>query len=128
VTFSEEDADLIISGRRRATEGKGLRAISHAGFVIGLMMYCHQAGRPHPGLVVLDSPLVTYKRRDVGQGEAIPDDVKTAFFSVLSAMSPDAQIIVLENEDPPAAVQTRINYQHFSRSREIGRYGFFSVT
>jgi hypothetical protein len=127
VTFSEEDADLIISGRRRATEGKGLRAISHAGFVIGLMMYCRQVGNPHSGFVVLDSPLVTYKRRDVEQGEAIPDDVRSAFFSVLSAMSPDAQIIVLENEDPPETIRARINYQHFSRSREIGRYGFFPV-
>jgi hypothetical protein len=127
VTFSEEDADLIISGHRRATEGKGLRAISHAGFVIGLMMYCRQVDRPHPGFVVLDSPLVTYKRRDVEQGEAIPDDVKSAFFSMLSDISPDAQIIVLENEDPPAAVQQRINYQHFSRSHEMGRYGFFPV-
>jgi len=128
VTFSEEDADLIISGRRRATEGKGLRAISHAGFVIGLMMYCRQVARPHPGFVVLDSPLVTYKRKDVEQGEAIPDDVKSAFFSMLSAMTPDVQIIVLENEDPPTAVQARINYQHFSRSPGIGRYGFFPVT
>jgi len=127
VTFSEEDADLIISGHRRATEGKGLRAISHAGFVIGLMLYCRQVGRPHPGFVVLDSPLVTYKRRDVEQGEAIPDDVKSAFFSMLSDISPDTQIIVLENEDPPADVQARINYQHFSHSREVGRYGFFPV-
>jgi hypothetical protein len=126
VTFSEEDADLIISGHRRATEGKGLRAISHAGFVIGLMIYCRQIGRPHPGFVVLDSPLVTYKRRDVKQGEAIPDDVKSAFFLELSKMPRNAQIIVLENEDPPEAVQANINYQHFSRS-EIGRYGFFPV-
>lgn len=125
VTFSEEDADLIISGRRRATEGKGLRAISHAGFVIGLMAYCRMNGRPHPGFVVLDSPLVTYKRRDVVQGEAIPDDVKSGFFTTLASVSPDSQIIVLENEDPPPEVQRRINYQHFSRSRDIGRYGFF---
>lgn len=128
VTFSEKDADLIISGHRRATEGKGLRAISHAGFVIGLMMYCRGAGRPHPGFVVLDSPLVTYKRRDVQQGEAIPDDVKSAFFSVLSAIPPEVQIIVLENEDPPSSVLAAIHYHHFSRSREIGRYGFFPVT
>jgi AAA15 family ATPase/GTPase len=127
VTFSEEDTDLIISGRRRATEGKGLRAISHAAFVIGLMFYCQKAERHHPGFVVLDSPLVTYKRRDVQPGEAIPDDVKSSFFAVLSDMSSHAQVIVLENEDPPVNVQDKINYVHFSRSRDIGRYGFFPV-
>ena len=124
VTFSEADADLIISGRKRATEGKGLRAISHAGFVIGLMNYCRRGSRSHPGFVVLDSPLVTYKKKDVKQGEAIPDDVKSAFFSVLSQMPPNMQVIVLENEDPPEQIQASLHYQHFSRS-EIGRYGFF---
>jgi len=124
VTFSEADADLIISGRRRATEGKGLRAISHAGFVIGLMNYCRRGSKSHPGFVVLDSPLVTYKKKDVKQGEAIPDDVKSAFFSALSTIPPTMQVIVLENEDPPEEIRARLHYQHFSRS-EIGRYGFF---
>jgi hypothetical protein len=124
VTFSEADADLIISGRRRATEGKGLRAISYGGFVIGLMNYCRRGSRSHPGFVVLDSPLVTYKKKDIKHGEAIPDDVKSAFFSVLSKMPPNMQVIVLENEDPPEEIRASLHYQHFSRS-EIGRYGFF---
>jgi hypothetical protein len=128
VTFSEQDLDLIVSGRRRATEGKGLRAISYAAFTIGLLLTCKDMDLPHPGLVVLDSPLVTYKRRDVQPGETIPDDVKTAFFRSLVDLPPEVQVVILENEDPPEDVRPRINYMHFSRSRGIGRYGFFPVT
>jgi hypothetical protein len=128
VTFSEQDLDLIVSGRRRATEGKGLRAISYAAFTIGLLLTCKDMDLPHPGLVVLDSPLVTYKRRDVQPGETIPDDVKTAFFRSLVDLPPEVQVVILENEDPPEDVRPRINYMQFSRSRGIGRYGFFPVT
>lgn len=128
VTFSEQDMDLIISGRRRAAEGKGLRAISYAAFTIGLLRYCQRASLPHPGFVVLDSPLVTYKRKDVVEGEAIPDDVKSNFFHNLATLPQEAQVIILENEDPPVEVQAKINYTHFSRSPVIGRYGFFPLT
>jgi hypothetical protein len=51
-----------------------------------------------------DSPLVTYKRRDVQPGEAIPEDVGRAFYEALALTPPDSQIIILENEDPPEEV------------------------
>jgi hypothetical protein len=73
VTFSDEKVDLVISGKERASEGKGFRAIAYAAFMIGLLDYCADSKNelPHPGLVILDSPLVTYKRRDTSPGEAI---------------------------------------------------------
>ena len=45
---------------------------------------------------------------------------------VIGANKPLAEVIVLENEDPPEEIQASLHYQHFSRS-EIGRYGFFPV-
>ena len=40
VTFSEKEQDLVISGQRRASHGKGVRAITHAAFNLGLLKYC----------------------------------------------------------------------------------------
>jgi hypothetical protein len=126
VTFSDEKVDLIISGKERASEGKGFRAIAYAAFMIGLLDHCADStlNLPHPGLVILDSPLVTYKRRDTAPGEEIPEDVTSAFYGALAELPPRKQVIVLENNDPPTDVQGKINYTHFSRSI-TGRYGFF---
>lgn len=127
VTFNNERSDLIISGKDRASEGKGFRAIACGAFVIGLLRYCANHDKPHAGLVALDSPLVTYKRRDTQPGEEIPEDVSKAFYEALALTPQDRQIIVLENEDPPDHVQPTIHYTHFSRQAGVGRYGFFPV-
>lgn len=127
VTFNNERFDLIISGKDRASEGKGFRAIAYSAFIIGLLRYCAEQNLPHSGLVALDSPLVTYKRKDTQPGEAIPEDVKRAFYEALASTPPDRQIIILENEDPPESVHAKLHYTHFSRSYDVGRYGFFPV-
>jgi hypothetical protein len=128
VTFSDEKVDLVISGKERASEGKGFRAIAYAAFMIGLFDHCvdSAAQLPHPGLVVLDSPLVTYKRRDSAPGEQISEDVTVAFYESLAKLPANKQVIVLENNDPPVNLHGQINYTHFSRST-TGRYGFFPV-
>jgi hypothetical protein len=127
VTFNNEKLDLIISGKDRESEGKGFRAIAYSAFVIGLLRYCASESLPHPGVVALDSPLVTYRRRDTQPGDAIPEDVSRAFYEALAQTPADRQIIVLENEDPPEDIQAKIHYTHFSRSAGVGRYGFFPV-
>ena len=129
VTFSDEKVDLVISGKERASEGKGFRAIAYAAFMIALLDYCanSKVDLPHPGIVVLDSPLVTYKRRDNTPGEEIPEDVTSAFYEALAKLPTGRQVIVLENNDPPAVLHNKINYTHFSRSA-TGRYGFYPAT
>ena len=128
VTFSDEALDLLISGKERGSEGKGFRAIAYAAYIVGLLNHCADTTSKlfHPGLVVLDSPLVTYKRRDTAPGEEIPDDVTTAFYEALAGTLPTKQIIVLENNDPPESLQSTFHYVHFSRSN-VGRYGFFPL-
>jgi hypothetical protein len=128
VTFNNEKFDLIISGKDRASEGKGFRAIACSAFIIGLMRYCVETNLPHAGFVAIDSPLVTYKRRDWQPGEEIPENVSRAFYEALALTPADRQIIVLENEDPPEELQPKIHYTHFSRVAGFGRYGFFPTS
>lgn len=123
VTFSEEKQDLVISGKDRGSQGKGFRAVTLSAFLIGLMEYCFVSKLPHPGFVVLDSPLVTYKKPNVAPGEAISADIQSAFYGDLRGHS-QGQVIVLENEYPIGSVQQAINYVEFTKSG-TGRYGFF---
>ena len=125
--FSEENQDLVIGDQLRTSHGKGVRALTCAAFIIGLMRHCREQGHPHPSLVILDSPLVAYE-------EADPDEetvrirqagVKEAFYRTLAAGGGKGQVIVFENDDPPADMQG-IRWHHFTKSK-IGRYGFFPV-
>jgi hypothetical protein len=51
-------SDFVIDGKPRGSRGKGLRAISHAAVTLGLLGYCQERSLPHPGFVVMDSPLL----------------------------------------------------------------------
>jgi hypothetical protein len=56
--FGKLTSDHVIAGKRRGSRGKGMRAITHAAFTIGLLEYCRQSGKANPGFVALDSPLL----------------------------------------------------------------------
>lgn len=127
VTFSEENEDIVIAGQDRKSHGKGIRALAYSGFILSLLKYCRGQERPHPGIVVLDSPLVAYREPDTAQ-EVSRLDVKGAFFRELSTWNDKMQVIVFENEDPPADLAKSIMLTHFSKTHIKGhRYGFFPV-
>ena len=84
----------------------------------------------HPGFVVLDSPLTTYKEGD-GQPEdeadAITGDLIYGFYRDIADNFRDYQIIIFENKEPDPSVIPMLNYQHFTKNRNNGRYGFFAL-
>lgn len=125
VVFADKKLDIVLTERDRGSLGKGYRAIAHAAFTVGLMRYCLEAGLPHPGFVVLDSPLVTLRERDKSPNEAISDNMKAAFYSTLGAGLGVGQVVILENDDPPVSLHSQIGYTHFSKLVDVGRYGFF---
>lgn len=121
VAFSEADWDLVISGRKRASYGKGLRAITHAAFTIALLRLCQKRQMPHPGLVVIDSPLVVYREPDIDE-RGFTHEVRDAFYRSLAASGADCQVIIIENEEPPADL-AHANVIRFSGAAR-GREGF----
>lgn len=125
VVFDTDKADLVIGDQDRNTKGKGYRAITYAAFSIGLMKYCRMKGIPHPGFVVLDTPINPYKGPAPKAGELIVDEMKAAFYEYLAADNSGDQFIIMENEPPPEAVKANANYIHFSKNPEVDRYGFF---
>lgn len=128
VYFDGGSNDLVIGGQARGSRGKGLRAITHAAVTIGLMEFCHERNLAHPGFVVLDSPLLAYYKPEGDEDEQLAgSDLKERFYSYLSDNWNHGQVIVVENEHPPADVIPRINFVDFTKNPDEGRYGFFPV-
>jgi hypothetical protein len=126
VSFDTEKGDLVIGDQDRANKGKGYRAVTYAAFTIGLMKYCRLKNIPHPGFVVIDTPMNPFKGPDAANAkEKVANDVKAAFYEYLANDTSGDQVIILENEEPPEAIRDRVNYFHFSGNPEIKRSGFF---
>lgn len=126
VLFNKKDNDVIVNCKTKASYGKGARAIINSSFIIAILLYCKQKGIPHPGFVVLDSPLTTYKEKDRiknEKNEEVSKSVKSSFFNNLAKCSTDCQIIVFDNETPSADLQG-ITYHHFTGNPNINRSGF----
>lgn len=122
VTFSEGDQDIVISGRKRASHGKGVRAIAHAAFNLALLKFCLKREMPHPGFVVIDSPLVVYREPDTDEG-GFSHDVKDAFYRSIAEDFRASQVIIFENEDPPGELGVDANVIRFTGASH-GRQGF----
>lgn len=131
VVFNNQKSDVIINGQDRASHGKGYRAITHAAFTISLMLYCKENNLPYSTLVILDSPILSFKGKDLSEEDIQEKEavlnMKDRFYESLAEIIKDEQVIVLENTEPLDDVQKKVNYIHFSKSKEIGRYGFFPV-
>lgn len=122
VTFSEGDQDIVISGRTRASHGKGVRAIAHAAFNLALLKFCLKGEMPHPGFVLIDSPLVVYREPDTDES-GFSHDVKDAFYRSIAEDFRASQVIIFENEDPPSDLGTDANIIRFTGVSH-GRQGF----
>jgi hypothetical protein len=122
VTWSERDQDIVVSGRGRASFGKGKRAIMRAAFNLALLRVLADEQRPSPGFVLIDSPLVVYREPDAEEKE-FPLAVKEHFYEAVARDFTDLQVILFENDAPPTSVVREANVTVFTGS-DVGRRGF----
>lgn len=134
VSFDEKTYDLRIDGKLRVDNGKGVRALTHAAFKVAMLIFCREKGLPHPGIIILDTPLLTYRDpiKNPKHGKLSPDEeilaqssVKQCFFEHLSKIRNLGQFIILENIDPPENVLALTAMQVFHGETEEGRAGLF---
>lgn len=125
VHFDKEKKDFVIDGKPRGSRGKGLRSISHAAITLGLMEYCRERSLPHPGFVVMDSPLLAYYEPEGEDDVAIQGtDLKERFYEYLIQQhGRDSQVIIIENQHPPERFDDRLNLTIFTRNPSDGRFG-----
>jgi hypothetical protein len=135
VHFSVQEQDIVVDGKNRRNNGAGIRAILHAAFKVALLVYCRETNRPHPGFIVLDSPLLAYRPADEtkGLGDLTEDELKVQranlaahFYQHLHSLQSFAQIIVIENHKSDQAVVAPYPNTQFTGNPNLGRSGFFS--
>ncbi|MBB6580161.1 hypothetical protein [Ralstonia solanacearum] len=118
VAFDEKEFDIVVDGQARQSHGKGVRAVLYAAFVIGLLRFCAANRLPHPGVVIIDSPLTSYKKKAAkevsGSDEPIDAGVEAGFWHSLTSVPKDVQIIVIENKEPPTSVGDEVHYEWFA--------------
>ncbi len=133
VAFDEVTYDLRIDGKHRRDNGKGVRAVTHAAFKVALLIFCRERGLPHPGFLVLDTPLLTYRdpiRSKDGPLAADEQELRNTslrdfFFEHLASLSSFAEFIVIENIDPPAGIEKLGHTEVFTSDPNSGRSGLF---
>jgi AAA domain len=126
--FSTETDDLVIDGKERSAYGKGARAITHAAFTVGLMRHCLSANTPHPGFVVIDTPLRPFSGiSDDVHDPTLTRDVHRALLYSLTTLNGGGQSIIIENIPPPEVIEGRAVIHQFVGSDGAGRKGFYPV-
>ncbi|QJQ98525.1 AAA family ATPase [Halomonas sp. PGE1] len=127
VYFDETAMDFVINGKLRGNRGKGLRAITHAAATLGLLEFCKERSLPHPGFVVLDSPLLAYYKPE-GEGDSLQGTtLKQKFYKYLIEEHSDSQVIIVENEHPPESFEGQLGLTVFTKNPQYGRFGLFPL-
>ncbi|WFT86002.1 hypothetical protein [Rhizobium leguminosarum] len=131
ISFSEKH-DILLNGSDRGSNGKGVRALMNAAFKIGVLVFCREHDLPHPGIVALDSPLLSYRDPHTSKhGDLSPDEVQvknaglnTYFYEYLERQSSHAQFIIVENDPPPFQLSPAAKVTTFTGPHaEEGRRG-----
>ncbi|KAA0020253.1 hypothetical protein F0A16_00080 [Salinicola corii] len=134
VQFDTEAMDIIVAGKLRAANGKGVRAILHAAFNVAIVVFCIENELPYPGFLVLDTPLLTYREPMTSRYGELSEDEKVLkktglaehFYKHLSSLKDKVQFIVIENSDPPTAIRNVARIETFSGLEGNGRFGLLA--
>lgn len=127
VTFdsSYKVFDIVISGKSRRSYGKGKRAISFAGCLLGILDFCLLKNKAFSQLIILDSPLTTFEeKKRQPTADILSTSILNAFFSDLGKTPDDCQIIIFDNKIPQQTIPG-LNVQVFTGEPTTGRAGFF---
>jgi DNA repair ATPase RecN len=125
VHFDPSARDLVVNGKSRISYGKGLRAVTQAAFTVSLLEYCRREDTPHPGFVMLDSPLLSYREPEGPADDLRGVDLNTHFYRYLDGFKANRQVVVVENTDPPDDVRTSTQAIVFTGVPGKGRFGLF---
>ena len=126
--FDDAKRDLVIGGKPRGSRGRGSCAITHSAFTIALLDYCRQRQMPHPGFVILDSPLLAYKEPQGDDENIAGTDLKMRFYEHLIGFIGQQQLFIVENTQPPLELLEKVHVEVFTGNPNIPRFGLFPIT
>ena len=134
VHFNQKDQDIVVNGKRRKDNGAGIRSLLHSAFKISVLVHSIRNDRPHPGFVILDSPLLAYREAEENDqyGELTNEEIEvkkagvaSAFYEHLNSLKGQAQFIVIENHKSDEEVVSPYPNVQFTRNPKLGRSGLF---
>jgi len=120
--FSIDTLDVVTNGKKKEHEGKGFRAFLNTVLAFTLMRYLVNNGKFAPGLLVIDSPILSLKEKGK---EKATDSMKASLFRYLLGNQQYGQIVIIENDIPELDYSTA-NVIRFTRDENEGRYGFLT--
>lgn len=121
--LSRSEFDIVIDGKKKRNQGKGYRAFLNTVMAYTILKVLSIDGVCSPGMLVLDSPILSLKERD----EQTSAEMKENLFRLMLRTEFPCQIIVVENEIP-GIDYTGANMIHFTKDCTTGRYGFLQGT
>lgn len=111
--------DVVVNGKGKETYGKGYRAFLNTVVALAFFEYLSEKGKYSPGLLAIDSPILSLKERG---SEQASNSMKSALFTYLLCHQSEGQIIIIENDIPPLNYE-KANVIRFTKDPENGRYG-----
>lgn len=126
VVFSDNLLDIMIDGKSRKNNGKGVRALYKSLFFFYFWKFLKKKSKKCFNFIILDSPLTSYKNKNSDSSnieDEVDDNIQDKFFEVLSKEN-DHQIIIFENKEVPQEYKENVNIVEFTKTSGHGRYGF----
>jgi hypothetical protein len=120
--FSIDTLNVVTNGKKKEHEGNGFRAFLNTVLAFTLMCYLVNNGKFAPGLLVIDSPILSLKEKGK---EKATDSMKASLFRYLLGNHQYGQIIIIEN-DIPELDYSAANVIRFTRDENEGCYGFLT--
>lgn len=120
--FDKDTMDVVVNGKAKRSNGKGYCAFLNTTVALALARYMIENAKYAPGLLVLDSPILSFKETD---DKKPSDSMRNGLFENLLSQDKALQLIIVENEIPSIDYKDS-NLIHFTKNREEGRYGFLN--
>ena len=118
--FDKATMDIVLNGKKKSANGKGYNAYLNSAVAIVLSRYMQKHAHYAPGLILLDSPILSLKEIDTQKPS---QSMRNGLFENIASTSEGIQTIVIENEIPEIDY-SNVNLIHFTKNANTGRYGF----
>lgn len=116
--FSLDSFDVVVNGKSKKKYGKGYRAFLNTTVALSFMKYLSEHGTYAPTLLIVDSPILSLKEKDVDTS----DSMKSSLFKYMVDNQEYGQTIIIENEIPDINYGTA-KITRFTHDEKSGRYG-----